>query len=62
MNWKIISDIFYIKDQIFDSIEMSDIQAGYEITKYLIKNGHKRIDGIFKYNDMQGEERYRGDS
>ena len=41
---------------------MSDIQAGYEITKYLIKNGHKRIDGIFKYDDMQGEERYRGDS
>lgn len=47
-------------NQSFDSIEMADAQAGYEITRHLIKNGHKRIGGIFKYDDIQGQERYKG--
>lgn len=47
-------------NQDFDSVEMSDARAGYELTKILIQNGHRRIGGIFKYDDMQGIERYRG--
>lgn len=44
----------------FDSVEMSDARAGYELTRILIQNGHTRIGGIFKYDDWQGIERYRG--
>ena len=44
----------------FDSVEMADAQASYEATKILIQNGHRRIGGIFKYDDYQGIERYRG--
>ena len=47
-------------NQNFSSIEMSDAEAGYELTKYLIKSGHKRIGGMFKYDDIQGQERYKG--
>ena len=47
-------------NQKFDSVEMSDARAGYEATKILIQNGHRRIGGIFKYDDIQGMERYRG--
>ena len=50
----------HYSNQTFDSIEMSDSQASYELTKRLIKNGHKRIGGIFKYDDVQGLERYKG--
>lgn len=39
---------------------MSDARAGYEAAKILIQNGHRRIGGIFKYDDMQGMERYKG--
>ena len=44
----------------FDSVEMEDARAAYELTKILIENGHRRIGGIFKYDDMQGIERYKG--
>ncbi len=47
-------------NQKFDSVEMSDARAGYEAAKTLIQNGHRRIGGIFKYDDMQGMERYKG--
>ena len=50
----------HYSNQDFAGIEMSDAEAGYELTKYLIKNGHKRIGGLFKYDDIQGLERYRG--
>ena len=50
----------HYSNQNFSSIEMSDAEAGYEMTKYLIKNGHKRIGGMFKYDDIQGKERYKG--
>ena len=44
----------------FDSVEMSDSRSAYELTRILIENGHRRIGGIFKYDDMQGIERYKG--
>lgn len=44
----------------FDSVEMSDARGSYELTKKLIQSGHRKIGGIFKYDDMQGIERYRG--
>ena len=50
----------HYSNQNFSSIEMSDTQTGYELTKYLIKKGHKRIGGMFKYDDIQGQERYKG--
>ena len=39
---------------------MSDARAAYKLTEILIQNGHRRIAGIFKYDDMQGIERYKG--
>ncbi len=44
----------------FDSVEMSDAKGSYELTRQLIDSGHKKIGAIFKYDDMQGMERYRG--
>ncbi len=37
-----------------------DQKAGYLATKCLIENGHERIAGIFKQDDMQGHGRYSG--
>ena len=37
-----------------------DQKAGYIATKYLIEQGHQRIAGIFKQDDMQGHGRYSG--
>ena len=39
---------------------MSDSRSAYELTRILIENGHRRIGGIFKYDDRQGIERYKG--
>ena len=50
----------HYENMIFDSVEMSDEKCSYELTKLLIENGHRRIGGIFKYDDMQGIERYKG--
>ena len=44
----------------FGSIEMSDAKCSYELTKLLLENGNRKICGIFKYDDIQGIERYRG--
>lgn len=44
----------------FASVEMADARCSHELTRMLIENGHKKIGGIFKYDDMQGIERYRG--
>jgi len=44
----------------FSAVEMSDEQCVYLLTKKLIENGHKRIAGIFKFDDLQGVERYKG--
>jgi len=37
-----------------------DEYAGYIATKHLIENGHEKIIGIFKQDDMQGHGRYQG--
>ena len=47
-------------NQTFDSVEMADTKAAYEATKMLIEYGHRKIGAIFKYDDMQGIERYKG--
>lgn len=39
---------------------MDDCKGGYMITKYLISLGHRRIAGVFKADDMQGQNRHKG--
>lgn len=39
---------------------MDDCKGGYLITKYLLSLGHKNIVGIFKSDDMQGQNRHKG--
>lgn len=39
---------------------MDDCKGGYLLTKYLIDLGHKGIAGIFKADDIQGQERHKG--
>ena len=39
---------------------MDDAMGGYLITKYLIDTGHKSIIGVFKSDDIQGQNRHRG--
>ena len=39
---------------------MDDDKGGYMITKYLISLGHKHIVGVFKADDMQGQNRHKG--
>jgi len=37
-----------------------DIQGGRLATRYLTQNGHQKIAGIFKHDDLQGSLRYKG--
>ena len=39
---------------------IDDCKGGYMITKYLLDNGHRSIAGIFKADDIQGQNRHRG--
>ncbi len=39
---------------------MDDCRGGYLITKYLIQTGHKNIIGVFKSDDIQGQNRHKG--
>ena len=39
---------------------MDDCRGGYMITKYLTDHGHKNIVGVFKADDMQGQNRHKG--
>ncbi len=39
---------------------MDDCKGGYLITKYLIDTGHKNIIGVFKSDDIQGQDRHKG--
>lgn len=41
-------------------IVTEDRRGGYDATNFLIRKGHTRIAGIFKYDDRQGHERYLG--
>lgn len=34
--------------------------GGYQLTRYLIEKGHRKIGGIFKSDDIQGQLRYYG--
>ncbi|MCP1110524.1 GntR family transcriptional regulator [Ohessyouella blattaphilus] len=42
------------------SLEMADEKLSYEMTKRIIKIGKKNILGCFKYDDIQGQNRYLG--
>lgn len=39
---------------------MDDCKGGYIITKYLLSLGHKKIAGVFKADDTQGQNRHKG--
>lgn len=41
-------------------IKNDNIYGGYLLGKHLIQKNHSRIAGIFKYDDIQGPERYQG--
>lgn len=41
-------------------IVVNDELGGEMATRYLIENGHQHITGIFKYDDLQGNLRYKG--
>ena len=43
-----------------DYVTVNDVKAGYDATMHLIENGHKKIAGIFKLDDIQGQKRYEG--
>lgn len=50
----------YYEDMESSYIIEDDIHAGYIATKHLVMEGHKKIGGIFKSDDMQGHRRYQG--
>ncbi len=41
-------------------VVMDDKKGGYLITRYLLEKGHKKILGIFKADDHQGQQRHNG--
>lgn len=41
-------------------IIVDDEEGGRLATRYLIEQGHQHITGIFKYDDLQGNLRYKG--
>lgn len=41
-------------------IRLDDEQIGLEAVRYLVKNGHRQIAGIFHCEDLQGRRRYAG--
>lgn len=41
-------------------VVVDDVLGCKIATDYLISRGHKKITGIFKYDDMQGHKRYQG--
>lgn len=46
--------------QTDDYVMVDDIKAGYDATNHLIEQGHTRIAGVFKLDDIQGHKRYEG--
>ena len=42
------------------SILLADRQGAYMATRYLIEHGRRNLIGIFKIDDYQGKERYKG--
>ena len=39
---------------------MDDCAGGFLLTKHLIEQGHRQIAGVFKADDMQGQNRHKG--
>lgn len=39
---------------------MDDDKGGYMITKHLLELGHRKIIGVFKADDSQGQDRHKG--
>lgn len=56
---------FVMINAYYDKLEpnylvMDDEQTSYELTELLIQNGHQRIVGFFKIDDLQGVLRIKG--
>ena len=49
-------------EQMKDSpqVLMDDCAGGFLLTKHLIEQGHRQIAGVFKADDMQGQNRHKG--
>ena len=47
-----LNDVVCVSDDNFS--------GGYLLTRYLISKGHTKIGGIFKSEDIQGQQRYHG--
>ncbi len=49
-------------EEIRDTLSVLDDNAagGRMLVEYLYKKGHRRIAGIFKYDDLQGRQRFAG--
>ena len=45
---------------IRDRILLDDCRGAYLATRYLIELGHRRIVGVFKSDDTQGQQRHKG--
>lgn len=41
-------------------VVVDDKSGAYKAVQHLVGNGHRSINGIFKIDDMQGHERFRG--
>lgn len=50
----------YYASQEFSYVSMDDYASGKLATNHLIANGHARLFGIFKSDDIQGHFRYSG--
>lgn len=50
----------YYRELEYSYIVEDDEAAGYMATKHLINEGHQRIAGIFKIDDIQGHHRFSG--
>lgn len=50
----------YYSNGSYSYIVMDDVKAASKLTKLLLNNGHTRIGGFFKSDDIQGIKRYEG--
>ncbi len=48
--------------QLPDTLSVLDdnVAGGRMLVEYLVQNGHRGIGGIFKYDDLQGRQRFEG--
>ena len=49
-------------EQLTDTLSVLDdnVSGGRMLVEYLYRKGHRRIAGIFKYDDLQGRQRFAG--